>query len=341
MLRSARVLLALLAVALPGLARALDPVGLQADCATGDTEACLSLARAQTGVGLAVDLLAARSTYERACRLASAEGCQGAQGISRYLGRHVELSFLSSVPRVWALSGPARVEAGGQAGPAEDGVAAAILARMPFAELCYRSALEENTQVEGLLDLSLMVRAGAVSELLLHQASLGSEDLAVCIVDAVGRAALPAGTPDGELFLRLRAEPAPASADQPPVVQDHLADGAQSTIGDPTSGVGDRRLEVALTVGARQALGGTSCVLDELEAGRWAPATLKITMSLLPDGQTRGLRVVPQPTERQVLADCVGRHLQTLQIGQTGYDQAVDASLVVGVGPAWTATIVP
>lgn len=328
-------------LAAPSAAIALDPAALQLGCASGQAADCLALARAQTGVGLPVDLLAARASYESACRLGAAEGCQGAQGLSRHLGRHVELALLTSQPRVWVVAGPSRVDTQGRPGAAAPGDAEAVEARLPFAEACYRAAIEDNPQVEGLLDLSLHLRGGAVTEVALHQASLADEDAARCIAEELGRARPPTGSPDGQLFLRLRAEPAPAASAGPPVVQDHLADGTQLSIGDPSSGPGDRRLEVAFTVAVRQALAGTSCALDEAAAGRWEPAALSVQTSLQPDGQCRGLRVTPSPAERRELADCLGRELQTLRIGQTGLEAPVDASLVVRIAPAWTATLVP
>ncbi|NOY26998.1 MAG: hypothetical protein GXP62_14100 [Oligoflexia bacterium] len=315
--------------------------GLSRACASDQVDACLALARAQTGVGLPVDLLAARTSYDHACTLKSAEGCKGAQGIARYLGRHVALSFLSSVPRVWAVSGPARVLGPDQVTPAAAAVTQAILADLPFAEACYGTGLQDNAQIAGTLDLSLVVDDGAVTQVDLLQAELGDVDVARCIADAVGDAVLPADTAQGEIFVRLRAEPGPAASAHPPVVQDHLADGAQITIGDPTSKDADRRVEIALTVAVRRALGGTNCVLDELQAGRWAPVILQVSTTIPPDGNVRGLRVSPQPQDRSQLADCVGQQLQSLQIGMTGMDKDLGAQLVVRVAPAWTATLVP
>ncbi|MCK6504761.1 hypothetical protein L6R53_15375 [Myxococcota bacterium] len=326
---------------LPGAAAALDPVALQAGCEAGRAEDCLALARARTGVGLPVDVEAARDAYQRACSLGVSEGCLGAQGIGRMLGRHVELALLSSVPRVWLLAGPHRVTAQGLPGPAAAGDAEAIAARLPFAEACYRAGVDEDVRLEGLVDLTLEVAGGRVAGVAVHQASLPDADVARCIAEELGRASLPAGSPDGSIFLRLRAEPAPAASTGAPVVQDHLADGAQVTVGDPGSGAGDRRLEVAWTVAVRQGLAGAACALDEVRAGRWAPVSLQVEALLPADGEARSLRVTPSPADRQQLADCVGRELQGLRVGQTGRTDAVQATLQVRVAPAWTATIVP
>lgn len=329
------------ASALPRAASALDPVALQAGCDAGRSEDCLALARARTGVGLPVDVVAAQEAYQRACSLGVEEGCRGAQGIGRMLGRHVELALLSSVPRVWVLAGPSRITAQGLPGPAAAGDPEAVAARLPFAEACYRAGVDGDVRLEGLVDLTLEVRQGRVAGVTVHQASLSDADVARCVAEELGRATLPAGSPDGGLFLRLRAEPAPAASTSPPVVQDHLADGAQLTIGDPTSGAGDRRLEVAWTVAVRQGLAGSGCALDEVKAGRWAPVALEIQALLPGDGQARSLRVIPTPSDRQQLADCVGRQLQDLRVGQTGRTDAVQATLQIRVAPAWTATIVP
>lgn len=333
--------LLLLALAAPTGADALDPVALRVGCDAGRVDDCLALARAQTGVGLPVDVLAARDAYQKACELGASDGCLGAQGIGRMVGRHVELALLSSVPRVWILGGPSRITDQGLPGEAAPGDAEALARRLPFAEACYRAGVESDVRLEGLVDLTLDVRAGRIGGITVHQASLTDPDAARCIAEELGRASLPSGSPDGQIFLRLRAEPAPEARTAAPVVQDHLADGAQISIGDPTSGPGDRRLEVAWTVAVRQALGGTDCALAEVRAGRWDPVTLQLSAILAPDGQARSLRVTSEPSSRRELADCIGRELQTVQIGQTGLTEAVQATLVVRMAPAWTATIVP
>ena len=47
---------------------------LTVECEAGRADSCTALARAQTGVGHPVDLLAARTSYERACTLGSPPG---------------------------------------------------------------------------------------------------------------------------------------------------------------------------------------------------------------------------------------------------------------------------
>jgi len=316
-------------------------VSVAGDCARGEQTACLALARARTGVGMPVDLLAAKDAYDKACKAGSAEGCQGAQGIARYLGLHVELHFLSSVPRVWALAGPLRVGADGQPQDAAAGDAQAVAARLPFAERCYGTAMQDDLQLEGQIDMGLAVRGGKVTGVEVRQASLNSEDGVRCIAEELGRVHLPATSPDGEIFLRLRAEPAPAAPRSPPTLQDHLADGAQCTVGDPKVEGGEERLAIAATVAVRRAVAGTTCVLDEVEAGRWDPAALTIGFSMQPDGSTRDLRVKADPSDRRGLADCMGEQLQSLRVGETGDEHAVHAQVMMRMSPAWTATIVP
>lgn len=313
---------------------------LTVECEAGRADSCTALARAQTGVGHPVDLLAARTSYERACTLGSEEGCQGAQGLARVLGRHVELFLLSSAARVWVISGPAWV----MPKPAEPVAASpelalAIQARLPFAEACYAMGLEEQPSMEGMIDLSLVVRGGAVTELLAHQSSLQHEETARCVVEELGKTKLPAGAPDGELFVRLRAEPAPSVRLDPPALGSHLADGLQLSIGDPDASM-DRRVAIALTAAVRQALDGTSCVGQEASSGRWEAVSLQLSARISPEGEVLGLRVGGPPA-RSALADCLGQQLQGLRVGQTGLAGAVGAGLAIQVQPTWTAAIVP
>lgn len=313
---------------------------LSVECEAGRADSCVSLARAQTGVGHPVDLLAARTSYERACTLGSEAGCQGAQGLSSLLGRHVEVFLLSSAARVWVLSGPTWVLPK-PAAPVDASAAHAdaVQARLPFAEACYAMGLEELPSMEGMLDLSLVVKGGRVSELLAHQSSLQHEETARCVAEELGRIKLPTGSPDGELFLRLRAEPAPSVRLDPPPLGSHLADGLQLSIGDPDPSM-DRRVAIALTAAVRQALDGTSCMGQEASAGRWDTLSLTLGARINPAGEVLGLRLVAPP-ERAALADCLGQQLQGLRVGQTGLAETVGASLKVQVQPTWTAAIVP
>ncbi len=336
-----------IATALPSArAAGVDPAALASTCTAGDASSCLSLARARTGAGLPVDLVSAREAYDRACAQGLTEGCVGSQGIARLLGRHVDLHLLHSEPRVWVLSGPTRVAAGDVTSPVSGALVDAVDARLHFAATCYAAGVEDNPGMEGLLDLSLLLAAGRVDELVLHQASLADEDVARCIVEELGRVLLPPGEPDGEVFLRLRAEPAPAAGRRPPVIQDHLADGAQATIGDPVLALTDdspdrRRLEIAVTAAARKALAGAPCVIDDVETGHWDPVRLGVDLVVEPEGRASSVVVTSDAEGRGELTRCLQSHLDDLPVGQTGLPDRLRASVQMRVAPVWTGTWVP
>ncbi len=324
----------------------VDAEALAANCTAGDGVACLTLARARTGAGLPVDLVSAREAYDRACAQGLAEGCAGVRGIARLLGRHVDLHLLRSVPRVWVLAGPSRVLGPGELAAAGPAVRQAVEDRLAFAEACYAAAVEEDRALGGMLDLSLVIAGGRVDELVLHQASLSDEGVARCIVEELGRTRLPPGEPDGELFVRLRAEPAPARDRNPPVIQDHLADGAQATIGDPQLGLpadspDRRRLEIAVTAAARKALAGAPCVVDDVETGHWDPVVGRIDLVIEPEGRASSVMVTTEGEGREELARCFQSHLDGLPVGQTGLPDRLAARLQVRVAPIWTDTWVP
>lgn len=329
----------LLFALLLGRALASEEPQLALECEVGRAESCLARARALTGVGAPVDLLGAKKAYERACTLGQAEGCRGAEGLARVLGRQVELFLLSSTARVWVLVGPLRVTSGRGSSPATAEEAAAVQARLPFAEACYATGLQDAPALEGLIDLSLQLRGGQVVEILVHQSALADEETARCIAAELGKARMPPGTKDGELYLRLRAEPAPAARLQPPVIGGRLADGLQMSVGDPDEGL-QRRVAIAFTAAVRRALDGSACLHAEAAAGRLSPAELRVEAQLAPGGEARALRV-SGPAGREGLADCLGQSLQGLQIGQTGLSAEVPGTLRITVQPTWTAALVP
>lgn len=334
-------LLSLLLSSAPAAAAAPDVTA----CSEGDGEACLRVARGHTGASQPVDLMKARAAYQQACRVGASEGCAGAEGIARYLGRHVELHFLPSDGRLWALYGPMSVAEGREPQAPGKDVALAMQKRLVIAESCYRNAFQSNPRLAGTLDVSLVVEGGRVVEQILHQASLPSEDAARCIVEELSQVRLPASFPKGELFLRLQAEPAPDPERNAPVVQDHLADGAQSTVGAPRiQDVGEadaERLGVALTVSARRGLQGERCILDAVKAGDWGPTTLLVQGQLTPPGRLESVTVRAVEGETPASAACLQAALEGLAVGATGVPHAVPAQLTIGYAPAWTATVVP